>query len=96
MKNGILRAILSIIWKIEFNGLKNIVFLKGTANNANKNQYLILETDSPYLAPAPHRGKRNESKYIIHIAQKLAEVQKTSIDEIANITTKNAKNLFQI
>lgn len=59
-------------------------------------KHIILETDSPYLAPSPHRGKRNESKYIIHIAHKLAEIQNTSIDEIANVTTKNAKDLFQI
>jgi len=59
-------------------------------------KYLILETDSPYLAPTPHRGKRNESKYIIDIAKKLAEVHNISINQIAKITTKNAKKLFQI
>jgi TatD DNase family protein len=59
-------------------------------------KHLILETDSPYLAPAPFRGKRNESKYIINIAQKLAEVHQISIEKVAEITTKNAKNLFQI
>ena len=59
-------------------------------------QYLILETDSPYLAPTPFRGKRNESKYIVNIAEKLAEVHQISVEEIANITTKNAKILFRI
>tara|TARA_B100000902_G_scaffold287064_1_gene273204 strand:- start:189 stop:962 length:774 start_codon:yes stop_codon:yes gene_type:complete len=59
-------------------------------------KHLILETDSPYLAPTPHRGKRNESKYIIDIAKKLAEVHNISINQIAKITTKNAKKLFQI
>jgi len=57
-------------------------------------QYLILETDSPYLAPAPFRGKRNESKYIINIAEKLAEIHQISIGKVAEITTKNAKQLF--
>tara|TARA_B100000902_G_scaffold382961_1_gene421225 strand:+ start:172 stop:945 length:774 start_codon:yes stop_codon:yes gene_type:complete len=57
-------------------------------------QYLILETDSPYLAPAPFRGKRNESKYIINIAKKLAEVHQISMGRVAEITTKNAKKLF--
>lgn len=57
-------------------------------------QYLILETDSPYLAPAPFRGKRNESKYIINIAEKLAEVHQISMGRVAEITTKNAKKLF--
>ena len=59
-------------------------------------QHLILETDSPYLAPAPFRGKRNESKYIITIAQKLAEVYNISIEKVAEITTKNAKQLFDL
>jgi len=58
--------------------------------------HLILETDSPYLAPAPFRGKRNESKYIRNIAEKLAEVKGTSLDEIAEVTSKNASNLFNI
>ena len=59
-------------------------------------QHLILETDSPYLAPAPFRGKRNESKYIINIANKLAEVHNISIEKVAEITTKNAKQLFNL
>ena len=59
-------------------------------------QYLILETDSPYLAPTPHRGKRNESKYILTIAEKLAETHNVSIETVAEITTANAKKLFQL
>ena len=59
-------------------------------------QYLILETDSPYLAPTPYRGKRNESKYILNIAEKLAEIHNVSIETIAEITTSNAKKLFQL
>ena len=59
-------------------------------------QHLILETDAPYLAPAPFRGKRNESKYIINIAEKLAEVHNINIEKVAKTTTKNAKNLFRI
>ena len=59
-------------------------------------QHLILETDSPYLAPAPFRGKRNESKYIINIAEKLAEVHQISMEKVAEITTKNAKKLFDL
>jgi len=57
-------------------------------------QHLILETDAPYLAPAPFRGKRNESKYIINIAEKLAEVHQISMGKVAEITTKNTKQLF--
>ena len=59
-------------------------------------QHLILETDSPYLAPAPFRGKRNESKYIVNIAEKLAEVHNISIEKVAETTTLNAKKLFQL
>lgn len=59
-------------------------------------EYLVLETDSPYLAPVPYRGKRNESAYIPLIAQKLAEIKNTSIEEVAEITTQNAKKLFHL
>ena len=57
-------------------------------------QNLILETDAPYLAPTPFRGKRNESKYIVNIAEKLSEVHKIDIEDVAKITTLNAKKLF--
>ena len=59
-------------------------------------KYLILETDAPYLAPAPNRGKRNESKYLVNIAEKLAEIYNIDIKKIAEITTANAKHLFKI
>lgn len=57
---------------------------------------LILETDSPYLPPVPFRGKRNESAYIIHIAEKLTDVYNVSLKEIERITTQNAIELFQL
>lgn len=57
-------------------------------------KHIVLETDAPYLAPTPHRGKRNESSYIPLIAEKLAEIKDTDITEIANITTANASKLF--
>ncbi len=56
--------------------------------------HCVLETDSPYLAPVPHRGKRNESSYIPLIANALAQATALSIEEIARITTANAENLF--
>ena len=59
-------------------------------------KHLILETDSPYLTPAPHRGKRNESAYIRLVAQKLAETKDISIEQIAETTSENAIKLFQI
>ncbi|MEO8853476.1 MAG: TatD family hydrolase [Ginsengibacter sp.] len=57
-------------------------------------KYLVLETDSPYLAPAPFRGKRNESSYLKYIVQKLAEVKSISIENAAQQTSKNAEFLF--
>ena len=59
-------------------------------------EYLILETDSPYLAPTPYRGKRNESSYVVLVAEKLAEIYGKSLEEVAYITTQNAKELFKI
>lgn len=58
--------------------------------------FLVLETDSPYLTPVPFRGKRNESSYLPIIAQKLAEIYDCSLEKIAEITTANAKKLFQL
>ena len=57
---------------------------------------ILLETDSPYLAPTPHRGKRNEPKYLWNIGEKLADVYNVSLAEIAEITTANSKSLFRI
>jgi TatD DNase family protein len=57
---------------------------------------LILETDAPYLAPVPHRGKRNEPAFIKNIAENLAELKNLSLDEIAEKTTRNAFQLFGI
>ena len=55
---------------------------------------IVLETDSPYLAPTPYRGKRNESAYLPIVANKMADVFKTTTTEMARITSKNAKELF--
>jgi TatD DNase family protein len=57
---------------------------------------ILLETDSPYLTPVPHRGKRNESSYIPHIAEKLAIQKGISIEEVARTTTANAIRLFRL
>lgn len=57
---------------------------------------LILETDSPYLSPVPFRGKRNESSYVLYIAEKLADVKNMKLKEVEQITTKSALELFQL
>lgn len=59
-------------------------------------EYFVLETDSPFLAPKPHRGKRNESSFVPFIAQKLALCKSLSMDEVAKITTENANKLFKL
>lgn len=57
---------------------------------------IVLETDAPYLAPVPHRGKPNESSYLIHIAQKIADLHHISVEELANITTANSVKVFGV
>jgi TatD DNase family protein len=59
-------------------------------------KHIVLETDSPYLTPVPYRGKRNESAYILHIAEKLSSIKDISIEEVAKTTTENATKLFNL
>lgn len=56
--------------------------------------HLVLETDSPYLAPVPFRGKRNESSYLLYIAEKISEIHHISLEEVAKITTANSVEVF--
>lgn len=57
---------------------------------------LVLETDAPYMAPVPHRGKRNESRWMLYVAERLAEVYNCSVEQVIEVTTTNAKALFVI
>lgn len=74
-----------------------------TFKNGKINQFLdrislkeiVLETDSPYLAPVPYRGKRNESSYLLNVANKVAEIYNVSLEEVARITTQNAEDIFK-
>lgn len=59
-------------------------------------KHIVLETDAPYLAPVPFRGKRNESAYIVHVLEKLSYIYGISVEEIASITTRNSQNVFGI
>jgi TatD DNase family protein len=70
-------------------GLDKVIEKIGLSN-------IILETDAPYLAPVPHRGKRNEPTYIRLIAEKLSAVCHRSFEEIAELTTENSKKLFML
>jgi len=59
-------------------------------------QHIVLETDAPFLAPVPHRGKRNEPAYVRFVAEKLSEVKGIPLEEVVRITTENARRVFGI
>jgi TatD DNase family protein len=59
-------------------------------------KHIVLETDSPYLAPVPKRGTRNESSYLVYVAQKIAELKNIPFELVAETTSTNARNLFEI
>ena len=59
-------------------------------------KHIVLETDAPYLAPAPYRGKRNESSYILNVLNKMSEVYNVSVEKITEITTANSKEVFKV
>ncbi|NNK10012.1 MAG: TatD family hydrolase [Flavobacteriaceae bacterium] len=59
-------------------------------------EHLVLETDAPYLAPAPYRGKRNVPSYLMEVLNKLSDIYQIPVEEVASITTENSKNVFGI
>ncbi len=59
-------------------------------------EHIIIETDSPYLTPVPRRGKRNESSYLVYIAEKIAQISEIAASQVAETTTRNAFNLFNL
>ena len=81
-------------------GIGGVVTFKNGGLDKNIEQisldHIMLETDAPYLTPSPYRGSRNESKYILNIAQKIADIYDVELKKIAEVTTKNAYNLFQL
>jgi TatD DNase family protein len=81
-------------------GIGGVVTFKNGGINKIINQVsldrIILETDSPYLSPTPFRGTRNESKYLLNIPHKMAELYNIDIEDIAKKTTKNAIDLFHL
>ena len=72
---------------------KNATELKEVAKTIPLEKMLI-ETDSPYLAPVPYRGKINDPSYVIHVAEEIAKLKNISVDEVGNITTNNFFKLF--
>ena len=81
-------------------GIGGVVTFKNGGIDKFLNQidlkHIVLETDSPYLAPVPYRGKRNESSYITYVVEKLSEIYGVSNEEIADVTTKNAEKVFAL
>ncbi len=80
-------------------GIGGVVTYKNTSLAAMLEKidlkYIVLETDAPYLTPVPFRGKRNESSYLKYVVEKLAVIKNCSVDEIAAVTTANAKSIFK-
>lgn len=92
------KAVLDCGYYISFSGIisfKNAQDLRNVVKQVPLDRVLI-ETDSPYLAPMPYRGKKNEPKYVPYVAQALADVYGKSLDEIATITTQNFENLLNV
>ncbi len=81
-------------------GINGIVTFKnsnlGNVVRSIPSENLLLETDAPFLAPVPHRGRRNESSYLVDIAARIGDIYNVSVEEIGAITTRNAQDLFQI
>ena len=89
-------AVLGLGGYVSFSGIitfKNAVDVRAVAE-ATPIERIIIETDCPYLAPIPMRGRRNEPAYVAHVAAKLAEIKNLSEDEVATITTNNFFRLF--
>jgi TatD DNase family protein len=82
---------------ISFSGIvtfKNAVALKDVARRI-KLERMLIETDSPYLAPVPHRGQINQPAFVRHVAEAIADLRGVSVNEIASATTDNFFNLFK-
>lgn len=98
MSAEMVKEMVKMGWYISFSGVltyKNAVNVREACSVVPLDR-LLVETDAPYLSPVPHRGKLNNSVYMQSTAQTAAEVHGLSFDEMANITTKNAKAFFRI
>ena len=91
------RKIIDLNFKLGIGGV--VTFKNGGLDKFLKKidlKNIVLETDSPYLAPTPYRGKRNESSYLVHIIDKLSDIYNIESDKISLITTNNAVELFNL
>lgn len=92
------RELVKLGWMVSFTGVLTYKNARKAleAAEAIPLDRLMIETDSPYMAPVPHRGKRNDSGYLIHICEKLAEIKGISPEECARITLENGRRFFHI
>ncbi len=93
--NEIAKQIINIGFYLGIGGV--LTYKKANVPPALKDidlKHIVLETDAPYLSPVPYRGKRNESSYLVNIAEKLAEIKNIPVEEVARITTENAEKIF--
>ncbi len=92
------RQLVDLGWYIGFTGVltfKNARRAIETAQSIPLDR-IVLETDCPYMAPVPHRGKRNDPGYLCHMAEKLAQIRDLPLEEIHRITVENGKRLYRI
>ena len=88
------KKIIDLGYLISFTGMITFVSkLEKVVKNISLSK-IMIETDSPYLAPVPYRGKINEPAYVVEVAKKIAEIKKININEVIEQTTKNAFSLF--
>jgi TatD DNase family protein len=91
------QAAMALGFHISFSGIvtfKNAKDLKEVAKRVPLDRMLV-ETDSPYLAPVPHRGKSNQPAFVKHVAEEIASLRGISLDEVARVTTQNFFRLFR-
>lgn len=94
---AVAEAALAMGFYISFSGIltfKNAQDLRTVAQNTVPLERLLIETDSPYLAPVPHRGKVNQPSWVVYVAQELAKLKNLSLEQIANQTSQNFFELF--
>jgi TatD DNase family protein len=92
------QQLIELGWLIGFTGIitfKNAAALREVVQ-AIPLEKILLETDSPYLAPEPYRGQRAEPAHVVEVAKKIAEIKSVNLEEVIRVTSNNTKNLFQI
>ena len=93
-----MKEFLDLGFYISFSGnvtFKNAIDIHECAKKVPQSRFLV-ETDSPFLSPVPHRGKRNEPSFVKHVVDKISEIRGESFSEIAEKSTQNARELFAL